>query len=136
MNDEQASPIPQFLKSALSFFINIVFVVCMGATILIIFALKNELYQRGSNQTVITVVPSLLIAITVQVFNFIYGIIVKLIVDFENKKTIPEYESSLSSKSFIITFVVSFYALFIYGFFSGYFEGSDVCTIKTSTGEE
>ena len=41
MNDEQANAIQQFLKSALSFFINIVFVVCMGATILIIFALKN-----------------------------------------------------------------------------------------------
>ena len=41
MNDEQASYFHQLLKSSISFLINIIFVVCMGATILIIFALKN-----------------------------------------------------------------------------------------------
>ena len=121
MNDEQASGLSQGLRSAIAFFINIVFVVCMGATILIIFALKTQMFQQGLDQQLITIVPSILIAVAVQVFNFLYAIIVKLLVDFENKKTIPEYESSLSSKSFVITFIVTFYALFIYGFFSTYF---------------
>ena len=125
-----------FTKSAISLLISLIFVVCMGATILIIFALKTEMYQRGYSQTTVTVLPSILIALSVQAFNFAYQIIVKLLVDFENKKTVSEYESSLSSKSFVVTFVVSFYALFIYGFFSGYFEGSDVCTIKTKEGSE
>ena len=94
------------------------------------------MYQRGLDQTTLTLVPSILISVTVQVFNFLYGIIVKQLVDFENKKTVSEYESSLSSKSFVVTFIVTFYALFIYGFFSQYFEGSDVCNIKTTSGAE
>ncbi len=44
-----------------------------------------------------------------------------------------EYESSLVSKSALISFVINFYSIFIYAFFSGYLSSSFICQIRTTT---
>jgi hypothetical protein len=59
-----------------------------------------------------------------------------ILVEFENKKTIPEYETALTSKSFVVTFVVTYFAIFVYGFFPQYFEADTACIILTSTGQK
>ena len=41
INDEQAGGLSQFFKSVVAFFVSIVFVVCMGSFILLVFAIKT-----------------------------------------------------------------------------------------------
>jgi hypothetical protein len=54
----------------------------MAATILIIFTLKGQLYQLGYPQNSITMIPSILISISIQVYNFAYSKIIGILVDF------------------------------------------------------
>lgn len=66
----------------ISLLINLIFVILMAATILIIFTLKGELYQRGYTQTSITLIPAILVALSTEVFNFIYSKIIGILVEF------------------------------------------------------
>lgn len=60
----------------------------MGATLLLIFVLKGQLYQEGYAQSTVTILPAVLISLSVQIFNFIYQKLVRFVIDFENRKTI------------------------------------------------
>jgi hypothetical protein len=68
------------------------------------------------------------------IYNQIYKILSKRLTDFENHKTISEYESSLIFKQFIVIFVNTFAPLFIYSFASRIFSSVDFCKIKTTAG--
>ena len=54
----------------------------MAATILIIFTLKGQMYQLGYPQSSITLVPSILISLSTQVYNFAYSKIIGILVEF------------------------------------------------------
>lgn len=106
----------------------------MALVIVEIFVFKTYLYQSGYDQQIVSIVPSLLISISVQIFTFLYTILIKYLTDFEDHKTITSYESALTLKSYIINFLVTFYALFIYSFFSQYLESDFICLIRTNNG--
>jgi hypothetical protein len=134
MNDEEAHYALSIVKEVIAFAINVVFVVLLAAVILAIFTLKSTLIIYEYPQSTITAVPAILIAITTQLFNYLYNKMIGILVEFENKKTIPEYETALTSKSFIVTFVVTYFAIFVYAFFSQYFQADTACSILTSSG--
>jgi hypothetical protein len=80
----------------------------------------------------VNTIPAILIAIVVQIFNYLYTYLIKLITQFENHKTISSFERSLISKSYVVTFVITFISIFIYAFFSEYLDGDYMCTIRTT----
>ena len=88
----------------------------MGLSIFGIFILKIYLYQSGEEQIIVDQVPAILISVSIKVFNFLYTKLIYTILQFENHKTVQEYESSLVSKSYIITFINTFYSLIFYAF--------------------
>ena len=122
MNYEYKPAYSVILRRLFAFLISVIYVVLMALVIVLIFVLKTYLFQTGQPQDVVSIVPSILISIAVQVFNAIYTILLKVITDFEEHKTIISYESSLVSKAFLINFLVTFYSLFIYAFFSSFLD--------------
>ena len=82
MNYEKVGPTHNIIKSALTLTLNFAYVIMMAATLLLIFIFKGELYQQGYDQNLVTVLPSILISLAVQVYNFIYSKLIRLIVDF------------------------------------------------------
>lgn len=63
----------------------------MAGTILLIFALKVHLLQSNASQSTVTWVPSILISLSIIFYNYAYSKIIKILVDYENKKTTIEY---------------------------------------------
>ena len=134
MNDERVSSGFNIIKKIITLLFNIAFIILLAATLLLIFVFKGIIYQQGASQSAVTYGPAILIALTVHFYNFIYSKLIRFIVDFENHRTVSDYEESLSSKNFIITFIVTYFCLFLYAFFSNYLIGSNVCLVKTSDG--
>ena len=66
---------------------------------------------------------SILNAIQIQIFNYIYNRLAKYLTDLENHRTIIEYEDSLIVKSFAFQFVNSFNSLIYIAFIKPYREG-------------
>lgn len=54
----------------------------MASTILIIFTFKGWLSQKGFSQSTVTAIPSILIALATQLFNFVYRKMLGLLVEF------------------------------------------------------
>lgn len=109
-------------RRGFTYLITLAYIILMALVIILIFVFKTYLFQTGQPQELVSVVPSLLISIAVQVFNKLYTILIKAITDFEEHKTVNSYESSLVLKAFFINFLVTFYALFIFAFFSQYLD--------------
>jgi hypothetical protein len=69
------------------------------------------------------VVCSILNAIQIQVFNFIFKIVISKVIKIENHRTLSEYESSLIVKTYLFQFVNSFSSLYYIAFIKTHFEG-------------
>jgi hypothetical protein len=107
-------------------------VALVAEVILMLFLFKTYLYQSGQPQLLVQQLPAILIAVATQIFTKVYTILIKNITEFENHKTVTQYESSLVSKSALISFVINFYSIFIYAYFSGYLASSFICQIRTT----
>ena len=82
---------------------------------------SNKYTIDGVDYTVI--ICSILNAIQIQFFNFIYSKVVKKLTDLENHKTQVQYEDSLIVKTFIFQFVNSFNSLCYIAFVKTHVEG-------------
>ena len=71
--------------------INLAYVGLVTEVILLLFLFKTYLYQLGYPQTIVQQAPAILIAIATQVFNKLYTILIKSIINFENHKTVADY---------------------------------------------
>ena len=78
-------------------------------------------------------VCSILNAIQIQIFNFIYSKLVRKLTDLENHKTDLQYEDSLILKTFVFQFVNSFNSLAYIAFIKTYVEG---CIVNNSEGQK
>lgn len=78
-------------------------------------------------------VCSILNAIQIQIFNFIYAKLVRKLTDLENHKTEVQYEDSLILKTFVFQFVNSFNSLVYIAFIKSYVEG---CIVTNSEGNK
>lgn len=70
------------LKSIFTFAINILYLTLVSLVIIEIFVLKSVLFQRGFPQSAVNTIPAILIAIVVQIFNYLYTYLIKLITEF------------------------------------------------------
>jgi len=127
LNFEYVPRWKSILKGIFTVVINLAYVGMVTEVILLLFVFKTYLYQSGLPQTVVQQTPAILISIATQVFTKIYTILIKSIINFENHKTVAEYEGSLISKVALITFVINFYSIFIFAYFSGYLASSYIC---------
>lgn len=78
-------------------------------------------------------VCSVLNAIQIQCFNFLYSKLVKRLTDLENHKTQIQYEDSYILKTFAFQFVNSFNSLCYIAFIKSYFEG---CIVTDKDGNK
>ena len=76
---------------------------------------------------------SVLNAIQIQVFNYLYQELAFKLTDWENHKTQSAYEQSFVLKSFLFQFVNSYNALIYIAFIKSYTEG---CIVKDSDGNK
>lgn len=66
------------------------FVLMMASIILLIIALRIQMFQLGLPQSAVTNIPSILISLAIQVLSYLYNhYIIGVLVHYENKKTIP-----------------------------------------------
>ena len=79
------------LKYGFTFLITLSFVILMAMVIIEILVFKSYLFQIGADPQVVSLVPSILISVSIQIFNFIYTKLIKFITDFENHKTVDSY---------------------------------------------
>ena len=124
------------LKTFFTLVVNATYVLLVALVILLLFVFKTYLYQRGLPQQAVNIIPSVLISIASQIFSKIYSIVIRNITIFENHKTVSEYESSLNSKVFLMTFFINFYSIFIFAYFSNYLGSSQVCELRTTQTNE
>lgn len=82
---------------------------------------SNKYTIDGVDYTVI--ICSILNAIQIQFFNYVYSKVVKKLTDLENHKTQVQYEDSLIIKTFIFQFVNSFNSLCYIAFVKTHIEG-------------
>jgi hypothetical protein len=79
------------LKYGFTFLITLTFVILMAMVIIETLVFKSYLFQIGADPQVVSLVPSILISVSIQIFNFIYTKLIKFITDFENHKTVDSY---------------------------------------------
>lgn len=70
------------LKTLFTVILNLAYVLLVALVILLLFLFKTYLYQLGLDQNIVNQVPSILIAISSQVFSKIYTVIIKNITIF------------------------------------------------------
>lgn len=64
------------------------------------------MYEKGINENISSIIPSLLNTIAVLILNTIYETYVVLpLTELENHRTVTEMENSLISKLFIFSFI-------------------------------
>ena len=107
------------------------FVTVVLLTITCIFALKvvmaNDNHFTVGNVQIGSIVASVLNAIQIQVFNWIYSDYALWLNRIENHRTDTDYENSLIAKTFIFQFVNSFASLFYIGFLKPFIPATDPC---------
>lgn len=67
------------IKSVFTFIVNLAYFVFVCLVIIYIFVLKSIMFQKGYPQTVVNAIPSILISLVVQIFNYLYTYLIKLI---------------------------------------------------------
>lgn len=82
INYENVKSIEKIMKESFTLLFNICFVIAIGSCLLLILNLKNQLYQLGFPQASVTYIPSILIAVSIKVFNFVYQKVIKIVIDF------------------------------------------------------
>lgn len=70
-----------------------------------------------------TIIPSIINAIQIVIFNIIYSSLAYILTNYENHKTQTSYEQSLILKTFVFQFVNSFNAIIYIAFIKWYNEG-------------
>lgn len=121
-----------FFLSAI-FSITIILIVIAIVSALIILKSKDYMLYRGNNYA--DIVCSVINAIQIQVFNFIYAKVVKILTNMENHKTQNKYEDSFVLKTFIFQFVNSFNSLVYIAFIRCNLDNLDenICVNELST---
>jgi hypothetical protein len=99
-----------------------------------LFVLKSYLIESGYSQTISNSIPSLLVSLSTQVYNFVYSFVSNKLNNFENHKTVSQYESSLIFKNYLINFFNTFNSLFLIAFFSSLFTSVKLCKTDTKIG--
>jgi len=88
-----------------------------------VFYLKANLVEQGRQSEASYLMFGL--AILVQVYNFLWGIIAFSITNFENYETDKEYREAIVIRLFLFRFINSFTSLFYIAFFKHYREGCE-----------
>lgn len=122
----------KFLKVSYSTLISVVYAVLVITTVLMVFALKGYLVQTSASESTANAVPALLITLTTLIYNYLYKKISKKLTEFENHKTLSQFESSVVFKQYTIIFVNTFTPLFIYAFLESVLPQVQFCTTKTA----
>jgi anoctamin-10/anoctamin-7 len=125
-----------YTQTIITLFIGVV-AVCIVA----IFFLKAFLLESPRDKEVAIggtalggIIASLLNAVQIQIFNFLYGEISIKLNDIENHRTDTEYEDNLILKTFMFQFVNSYASLFYIAFLKEDNEGCiDSCMIELQT---
>lgn len=121
----------KFCNSVLVIF---AFVIVVVSSIAGIFVLRL-LFTREPYSSELTVgtiqlgsiITSLLNAVNIQVFNFVYGAAAIYLTDFENHRKNTEYEDSLVVKTFLFQFVNSYISLYYIAFVKPFIPMYDPC---------
>lgn len=77
-----------------------------------------------------SIITSLLNAVNIQFFNYVYGVVAVLLTDFENHRKNTEYEDSLVVKTFLFQFINSYVSLFYIAFVKPFIANEDPCSIS------
>lgn len=70
------------LKTLYTLLVSLSYVAFVALLIMLLFTFKSYLFQSGYSQTSVDVLPSILIAITVQVCNYAFTLLMELIAEF------------------------------------------------------
>jgi Calcium-activated chloride channel len=111
-------------------------VICMVLGIvasLLLFKKLNSGKYEVNGVDIIIPITSVVNAIQIQVFNYVYERLAKKLTELENHKTYTQYEDSLVLKTFVFQFVNSFNSVFYIGFGKTYIEG---CSETNSQGQK
>lgn len=93
------------------------FLICCSIAISVaIMFLKKKLTNENHSAFVINVVPPLLNFIAAKVFSITYEIVSRKLNDFENHRSITEFENSMINKIFIFNLFNTFNAFYIIAF--------------------
>lgn len=121
------------IKLGISATITLLLVATVIASVIGVFFLKSYLLEEyPDNMFLVSIVPSLINAIVINVFNVIYASVSSNLNYKENHKFESEYEDSLITKSFFFTFINTFNCLAIIAFLNTTFENLQLC--KTAAG--
>lgn len=124
----------KILKMSYSSTISVVYATLVVCTILLVFALKGYLVQSNASISASENIPAILIAITALLYNYLYKRLSKKLTEFENHRTLSQFESSVVFKQYTIIFVNTFAPLFIYSFLESVLLQVQFCTLKTTSG--
>jgi|JI6StandDraft_1071083.scaffolds.fasta_scaffold11530_3 hypothetical protein len=122
------------LKVGYSSLISIVYAVLVIVTVLMVFALKGYLIQTSASESTANGVPALLIVVTTMFYNYLYKRVSKKLTEFENHKTLSQFESSVVFKQYTIIFVNTFISLLVYAFLENVIPQVQFCITKTTLG--
>ena len=99
------------------FFMSLVLVAVICIFQLRVYMMSNiKLKQYGS------IVPAILYAAQIRIFDFIYSKIAQLFNQWENHETVKEYNNYLAFKLFLFQFINNYSGLFYIAFFKEYVE--------------
>ena len=123
------------LKLMFAYFITLLILTSVVTIVILLLYFKEYLYSCGCidmTNALLATIPSLLNAVQVQIFNFIYQFVGLSLNEFENHKYLSMYENSLIFKLFGFTFINTFNSLIILSFMSSLVPSLNIC--KTSSG--
>lgn len=108
--------------------------VVIGTVILLVLGTLSGIYYLQLKNIINTYVRSLLTAMSIEMYNFIYNIISIKLNNWENYRTDTEYEDALIMKVFLFQFVnhyISFfYIAYIQQYISEYTKCSGLCVME------
>ncbi|CAD8202207.1 unnamed protein product [Paramecium octaurelia] len=130
LNEEFYSPLKRKMKQLLALSISAIIIGCVIGCVIGINILKNTLIEQKLDQTLSNTIPSILQAVSINFFNFIYNKVGQTFNVLENHKILSTYENSLVAKFTIFRFVNNFIQFFITSFLSSYFVQLKLCQVN------
>ena len=99
-------------------FVSLIVVMASVACVVAIFYLKSYLVETDAlSEELNSIVPAVINAIQITIFNMIYDSLKDKLNDFENHKIISSYENSLILKVFLFQFFNTFLSCIFIAFF-------------------
>ncbi|CAD8200754.1 unnamed protein product [Paramecium pentaurelia] len=132
LNEEFYSPFKRKMKQLLALSISAIIIGCVIGCVIGINILKNTLIEQQLDQNLSNTIPSILQAVSINFFNFIYNKVGQSFNVLENHKILSTYENSLVAKFTIFRFVNNFIQFFITSFLSSYFVQLKLCQVNLS----